>query len=165
MISPGMLLYRIADLSDVWLDAEIYEYELPLIQAWAKSEDSWSTLTQIRNSRARFRFIYPYLQNKTRTAKVRLVLRNPEELLKPGMYANVMIESPLGDQLLVPESAFSILGNASMSSCRREKDPSCQRKSNWARRVVITWSIMKGLEGTMNRSSSMATSCSTARAR
>jgi Cu(I)/Ag(I) efflux system membrane fusion protein len=50
-------------------------------------------------------FIYPYLQNKTRTTTVRLVLPNPEGLLKPGMYVNAELQRDLGKQLLVPAAA------------------------------------------------------------
>ncbi len=105
MISPGMLLYRIADLSEVWLDAEIYEYELPLIRLGQKADISVGAYPD-KTFEGEISFIYPYLQDKTRTAKVRLVLENPGELLKPGMYANVTIKSGLGDQLTVPASAI-----------------------------------------------------------
>ncbi len=110
MISPGMLLYRIADLSDVWLDAEVYEYELPLIKIGQRAiinVDAYPGKT----FEGEISFVYPYLQNKTRTARVRLVLHNPDELLKPGMYGNVTIESGLGDQLLIPASAIFDTGN------------------------------------------------------
>ncbi len=99
-----MLLYRIADLSNVWLDAEIYEYEVPRIKVGQKASirvDAYSEIT----FEGAVSFVYPYLQNKTRTAKVRLALHNPNDLLKPGMYASVTIESALGNQLLIPASA------------------------------------------------------------
>jgi Cu(I)/Ag(I) efflux system membrane fusion protein len=104
MISPGMLLYRIADLSDVWLDGEVYEYELPLIKVGQKASIHVNAYPD-KAFEGEVSFIYPYLQNNTRTAKVRLVLHNPDELLKPGMYADVTIQSNLGDQLLIPASA------------------------------------------------------------
>ena len=104
MIQPGMLLYRVANLSDVWLEADVYEYELASIKTGQKASVTVDAYPG-KTFEGEVSFIYPYLQTETRTAKVRLVLQNLEELLKPGMYANVAIESAPHDQLLVPASA------------------------------------------------------------
>jgi Cu(I)/Ag(I) efflux system membrane fusion protein len=104
MIQAGMVLYRIADLSTVWLDADVYEYELPFIkvgQSATVTVDAYPGKT----FDGKVDFIYPYLENKTRTAKVRLVFDNPEHLLKPDMYGNAVLAEDLGEQLLVPASA------------------------------------------------------------
>jgi membrane fusion protein, copper/silver efflux system len=104
MVQAGMVLYRIADLSTVWLDADVYEYELPFIKAGqpaAVTVDAYPGKT----FNGKVDFIYPYLESKTRTAKVRLVFDNPECLLKPNMYGNAVLADDLGQQLLVPASA------------------------------------------------------------
>jgi membrane fusion protein, copper/silver efflux system len=104
MIQAGMVLYRIADLSTLWLDADVYEYELPFIkvgQSAIVTVDAYPG----RTFTGKVDFIYPYLENKTRTAKVRLVFDNADHLLKPEMYGNVVIAEDLGEQLLVPASA------------------------------------------------------------
>ena len=92
-------------------------------------------------------FIYPYLQNKTRTAKVRLILRNPEELLKPGMYANVTIESDLGDQLLVPASAVFDTGKRQYVFVQAGKGSFVPKEIELGQKSGDRVVVMKGLEG------------------
>jgi membrane fusion protein, copper/silver efflux system len=104
MIQAGMMLYRIADLSQVWLEIEVYEYELPLLQvgqAVAVRVDAIPNET----FDGKVDFIYPYLENKTRTTKVRVVLPNPDGRLRPAMYAHAETRVELGRQLLVPAGA------------------------------------------------------------
>lgn len=145
MINPGMLLYRIADLSDVWLDAEVYEYELAFIKVRQKATikvDAWPD----KNFEGEVSFIYPYLQNKTRTARVRLVLRNPEELLKPGMYANVTLESGLGDQLMIPVSAVFDTGQRQYVFVQTEKGVFAPREIELGAKSGDRVVVVKGLE-------------------
>ncbi|HZH50036.1 MAG TPA: efflux RND transporter periplasmic adaptor subunit, partial [Nitrospira sp.] len=87
-VEPGEELYTIADLSRLWVLADIYEYELPFVKVGQQasvslSYDPGTVLT------GRVGFIYPTLDPKTRTAKVRFELDNAGEKLKPDMYANV----------------------------------------------------------------------------
>jgi membrane fusion protein, copper/silver efflux system len=105
MIQAGMMLYRIADLSQVWLDIEVYEYELPLLrvgQTVAVRVDAIPNQT----FDGTVDFIYPYLENKTRTTKVRVVLPNPDGQLRPAMYAHAETRVELGRQLLIPAGAM-----------------------------------------------------------
>lgn len=103
-VNPGDELYTIADLSHIWIIADIYEYELPLIKVGQPATVTLSydpgTVLQGKVS-----FIYPTLDAQTRTAKVRFELDNPEEQLKPGMYANVELKIPLGTRLVIPKEA------------------------------------------------------------
>ena len=104
MIQQGMTLYRIADLSTVWIDADFYEYELPLIKVGQKVIVSLTAYPE-KTFEGVVNFIYPYLENKTRTNIVRLVVNNDDGLLKPSMYANIELKIDLGQQLLVPAEA------------------------------------------------------------
>ena len=110
MVQAGMTLFRVADLSTVWINADVYEYELPLIQT---GQPVAVTLTgyPTRKIDGVVDFIYPYLENKTRTTTVRVVLPNPDGLLRPGMYANAELQRNLGKQLLVPTAAVFNPGN------------------------------------------------------
>lgn len=103
-VSPGDELYTIADLSHIWITADIYEYELPLIKVgqMATVTLSYAPGTVLQG---RVGFIYPMLDPQTRTAKVRFELDNPGEQLKPGMYANVELQIPLGTRLAIPRDA------------------------------------------------------------
>jgi len=103
-VEPGMKLYRIADLSTVWLYADIYEYEVPLVREGQEVTISLSYYPG-ETFRGTITYIYPYLDTQTRTNKVRLEFANPQGKLKPGMYANSEIEINLGPTLTVPESA------------------------------------------------------------
>jgi len=104
-VMPGMALYRLADLSVVWLYADIYEYELPLIRLGQEATIQLSYYPG-ETFKGKVIYIYPYLDSATRTAKVRFEFSNPHEKLKPEMYANVEIKIPLGTKLAVPEGAI-----------------------------------------------------------
>jgi Cu(I)/Ag(I) efflux system membrane fusion protein len=104
-VNPGDELYTIADLSRIWILADIYEYELPLIKIGQQatvtlSYDPGTVLT------GRVGFIYPTIDPQTRTGKVRFEVENRSEQLKPGMYANVELQVPLGTRLVVPRDAI-----------------------------------------------------------
>lgn len=103
-VMPGEVLYTIADLSKIWVIADIYEYELPLIQAGQTAQVSLSYAPQTLFT-GRIAFVYPTVDPETRTAKVRFELDNAKELLKPGMYANVELTVPLGTRLAVSKDA------------------------------------------------------------
>jgi Cu(I)/Ag(I) efflux system membrane fusion protein len=103
-IDAGVEVYKIADLSHVWILADIYEYELPLVQI---GQEALVTLS-MRTTGAltgRVTYIQPTLNPETRTAGVRVELPNVGYRLKPEMYANVELNSQLGKRLSVPESA------------------------------------------------------------
>ena len=104
-VTPGTELYMIADLSHIWILADIYEYELPFISV---GQEATVTLTYDPQTvlGARASFIYPTLDPQTRTAKVRFTLENPHEKLKPDMYANVELKIPLGTRLAIPRDAI-----------------------------------------------------------
>lgn len=103
-VEPGEELYTIADLSRLWILADIYEYELSFVKI---GQDAAVTLTYDPGTvlTGRLGFIYPTLDPKTRTAKVRFELDNPDEKLKPDMYANVELRINLGTRLAIPQEA------------------------------------------------------------
>lgn len=106
----GMTLLRIADLSQVWVEADIYEAELPLVEPGMPVT---VTLTYLpgRQFEGRVDFVYPYLDGSSRTGRVRLTLDNPDGALKPDMYAEVRLRAQLGERLMVPEEAVIIAGD------------------------------------------------------
>ena len=104
-VTPGTELYFIADLSHIWVLADIYEYELPYIKIGQSATValSYDPDTKLHGHVG---FMYPTLDPKTRTVKVRFELDNPDEKLKPDMYANVELTIPLGTKLVVPTNAI-----------------------------------------------------------
>ena len=99
-VTPATQLYMIADLSKVWVYADIYEYELP----WVREGDPVEMrLAGVPGKvfKGHLAFIYPYAEAKTRTIKVRLVFDNVELLLKPDMFAEVTIQAGRRQEALV----------------------------------------------------------------
>jgi multidrug efflux pump subunit AcrA (membrane-fusion protein) len=104
-IKAGNMVFRIADLSRVWVDAHIYEYELSMIEQGQKAEMTLPYLPG-KTFSGTVAYVYPYLQPKTRDLIVRLVFQNPEMELKPEMYADIRIKAVFkGEGLTVPSEA------------------------------------------------------------
>ncbi len=104
LVKPEMILYAIADLSTVWVQAEVFEYEMPFVQV---GQQGILTLAAYpgEDFQGEITFIYPYLNQEARTNKVRLVFKNPKLRLKPAMYGTVQIQVNRGRKLVVPEEA------------------------------------------------------------
>ena len=105
--AAGEPLYRIVDMSTVWLIAEVFEQDLANVRIGQQAAISVKAYPS-RSFSGRVAFIYPVVGEQTRTARVRIEMPNPDDLLKADMYATVEIASPLGrlDVLAVPESAI-----------------------------------------------------------
>ncbi|MEO5345107.1 MAG: efflux RND transporter periplasmic adaptor subunit [Magnetococcus sp. YQC-9] len=103
---PGEMLYRIADLSVVWVMAEVFEQDLPFVREGQEAEVSLNALPG-RPFTGKVAFIQPVLSPETRTAKVRIELANSDGLLRPALQATVQLTSPVGESLIsVPDSAL-----------------------------------------------------------
>jgi membrane fusion protein, copper/silver efflux system len=113
-VMPGMALYKLADLSVVWLYADIYEYELPYIRLGQQASIQLSYIPGDTFT-GKAIYIYPSLNPETRTAKVRFEIPNSHERLKPEMYANVEVKVRLGQKLAVPEGAIIDTGIRQMA--------------------------------------------------
>jgi len=109
---PGERLYRIAPLAKVWIEAEVYEYELPLVRAGQAATVTLPYMPE-RTFDATVAYVYPTLDPKTRTARLRLELPNPDLALRPDMYANVRVQVDRGERLVVPQSAVLYAGERS----------------------------------------------------
>ena len=109
-VEPGMRLLRIAALDRVWVEAEVYESELALLAVGAPATVTFPYLPG-RRFAGRIAFVYPWLDDATRTGRVRIELRNPGLVLKPEMYAEVLFERALGKRLAVPDEAILYAGD------------------------------------------------------
>lgn len=120
MVDPGMKLYRLADLSLVWVQSQIYEQDLAFIRLGQEAEVSLSYLPD-RKFSGRVTYLYPTVDEKTRTARVRMEFHNPGLFLKPGMFAKVKINSELEKSaVLVPDSAVLRSGEKNTVFVARE---------------------------------------------
>jgi multidrug efflux pump subunit AcrA (membrane-fusion protein) len=105
MVEAGTKLYEIADHSAIWVLAQVYEQDLPFIQS---GQDAVLTVTYWpgKTFHGQVGFVYPTLDEKTRTATARIELPNPGHMLRPGMFASVEITPEMkSSSLLVPDSA------------------------------------------------------------
>jgi RND family efflux transporter MFP subunit len=106
MVDAGMKIYRLADLGLVWVPAQIYEQDLAYMKVGQEATMKLDYLPD-REFRGRVTYIYPNVDEKTRTAKVRMEFHNPGYFLKPGMFAIVQVTSELEPSaLLVPDMAI-----------------------------------------------------------
>lgn len=119
-IMPGTNLYKIADLTTVWIIADIYEYEVPLVKL---GQQARVTLPYSSGEvlHATVSFINPVLDPMTRTVKVRIAVRNPGLLLKPDMFVNVEIIPASRARLVIPRSA--VLDSGTRQIVYVEKEP------------------------------------------
>jgi Cu(I)/Ag(I) efflux system membrane fusion protein len=103
-VMPGEKLFDIADLSTVWITADIYEHELSQLSPGDIARVSLSSLPGKELS-APVEFVNPTLAGETRTVKVRLTVPNLGGRLKPQMFTNVEIRTGIGTRLAVPDDA------------------------------------------------------------
>lgn len=103
-VTPETDLYDIADLSTIWVYVDIFEYEAPYVHVGQTAQMQLSYFPG-KTYRGKVTYIYPTLDPKTRTIKVRLEFPNPGYQLKPDMYADVQLDVNYGTQTLVPSEA------------------------------------------------------------
>ena len=104
-VQPDTKLYTVADLSEIWVLAQVFQNDVGKIKPGDRAEVSVDTYPG-KTFRGRVDYILPQLDMSTRTVPVRLVFANGDLKLRPGMYVNVRVELPLGRQSIVPASAI-----------------------------------------------------------
>ena len=103
-VTPDTELYTVSDLSTVWANADIYEYEVPFVRLGQRVTLTLSyyvgkTYTGIIS------YIYPTVDSQTRTVKVRIQIPNPGFALKPQMFAEAQLRVDYGMKILIPQEA------------------------------------------------------------
>ncbi|MEQ9398936.1 MAG: efflux RND transporter periplasmic adaptor subunit [Longimicrobiales bacterium] len=101
---PGKNLYMIADLSQIWLSAEVFEADAGMIREGMPADITIAAIPG-RSFSGRVEYVYPTLEDRTRSMRARISLDNPGGQLKPGMYATVRFTADLGETLTLPSSA------------------------------------------------------------
>jgi Cu(I)/Ag(I) efflux system membrane fusion protein len=144
-VMPGTALYKLADLSVVWVLADIYEYELPFIRLGQSAAVQLSYLPG-ETFTGKAIYIYPSLNPETRTAKVRFEFPNPHGKLKPEMYANVEIKVHMGQRLAVPEGAIIDTGIRQMAIIDKGSGYFEPREVKVGAKVDNYYEVIKGLK-------------------
>ncbi|MFH0783577.1 MAG: efflux RND transporter periplasmic adaptor subunit, partial [Pseudomonadota bacterium] len=105
-VMAGEELLQISDISHIWINADIFEYEMPWVKVGQTARLELPFI-QGKTFTGKITYIYPYLKTETRTAKARIELANPGFELKPDMYANVQIDTePVSGTLAIPGNAI-----------------------------------------------------------
>lgn len=144
-VKPEMTLYIIADLSTIWVQADVFEYELPFIQM---GQSATLTLEAFPGETfpGRVTYIYPYLNKKSRTVQVRLEFPNPQVRLKPDMYGTVLIQVDRGLRLAIPDQAVLDSGLRQVVFVAHEKGMFEPREITLGPKVGSFFEVTNGLK-------------------
>ena len=104
-VKPGMELYTVSDLSVVWVDAEVYEYETLDVHVGQEGVLTTSFDPSLRLA-GKIAYIYPYLSRESRTLKLRFDFDNKDYRLKPGMFVDINLMINYGEGIVIPDSAI-----------------------------------------------------------
>lgn len=144
-VTPELTVYSIANLSIVWILAEVFEHEVPFIHTGQSA-----TLTLDAHPGETFHgkitYIYPYLNQQARTVKVRLVFQNPSLRLKPDMYGTVRIQINRGNPLAVPEEAVLDSGTRKVVFVARGEGMFEPREVTLGPKVGSYYEVVDGLQ-------------------
>lgn len=144
-VEPSTRLYTVADLSRVWVNAQIFQDDIGRLKpgdAVAITVDSYPG----RTFAGQIEEILPQVDMATRTVRVRLAIANPGVKLKPGMFVNVDVKSSLGRQLVVPASAVFQSGTRQLVFLDHGNGKLEPREISVGPRVGDDFTVLKGLE-------------------
>jgi len=144
-VQPEMRLYTIADLSSVWVNAQVFQEDAGKLKPGDPAEVTVDAYPN-RTFRARVEQVLPQVDPATRTLRVRLTMPNPNLLLKPGMFVNVRLRAPLGRQLSVPASAVLQGGNRQVVFVARGQGSFEPREVQLGTRTDDGFVVLKGLQ-------------------
>jgi RND family efflux transporter MFP subunit len=144
-VMPGQSLYKVSDLSVVWVEADVYESEIAAIRVGDAALVAVDAYPGERFA-GRAIYIYPYLDEKTRTNKVRVQLPNRGGRLKPGMYANVELQSRGRSGLVVPTNAVLDSGTEQVAFVAQGDGLFQPRKIKIGHRLGDATEILEGLK-------------------
>ena len=144
-VQPEMRLYTIADLSTVWVQAQVFQNDLERIKVGAPVTLTVNTFPG-RTFSGRVDFIYPQVDMDTRTAKVRVVFSNSGLQLKIGMFVNVALKVPMGRQLVIPATGVLQTGAREIAFVERGDGYIEPREVQLGSRVGDDFVVLKGLK-------------------
>ena len=144
-VQPDTRLYTIADLSTVWVQAQVFQSDLGRVNSGDPATLTVDTFPGHAFS-GRVDFIYPQVDMDTRTAKVRLVFPNPSLQLTPGMFVNVSFKVPLGEQLVIPANGVLQSGTHEIAFVDRSDGYIEPREVQLGARAGDEFIVLKGLK-------------------
>ncbi len=145
-ITPDMQLYLITDLSRLWIIITLYEYDVAVI---SEGDEAGITLPYDPDKpfTGKISYIYPEIEEETRTAKARIEVDNADQRLKPGMFANVELKKNLGESVVVPGDAVIETGKRSIVFVKTSASRFEPKEVKVGPRIENGFIILSGLEG------------------
>jgi Cu(I)/Ag(I) efflux system membrane fusion protein/cobalt-zinc-cadmium efflux system membrane fusion protein len=145
MVQLDTRLYTVADLSSVWVLAQVFQNDLSRVRIGSPASltvDSYPG----RTFRGRVDFIYPDVDLTTRTSRVRMMFANSKLTLTPGMFVNVNLAVPLGEQLVIPASGVLQSGTRQIVFVDRGSGYLEPRKVHLGQRAGDEYIVLSGLK-------------------
>ena len=144
-VQPEIRLFTVADLSRVWVQAQVFQNDLERIKIGDTATLTVSTFPG-RTFGGQVDFVYPEMDADTRTAKVRIISSNSDVQLKPGMFVNVALNVPMGRQLVIPASGVLQSGDRQIAFVERSDGYLEPREVELGARVGSDFIVLKGLK-------------------
>jgi RND family efflux transporter MFP subunit len=144
-VQPESKLYTVADLSTVWVNAQIFQTDIGRVKPGDPATVTVDAYPG-KTFRGRVDFILPQVDMNTRTVRARLVFPNPGLLLKPGMFVNVALAAPAGKQLAIPASSIFHSGARNLIFVNKGEGNLEPREVELGPRVGDDYVVLKGIK-------------------
>jgi len=146
-VMPGMQLYRLADLSSVWIEGDVFEQDLQFVREGVTTHIEVAAYPG-EHLMGAVSFVYPVVDPQSRTNRVRVTVPNRGLRLKPGMFATVFFDAEIGDDVLaVPLDAVVITGERNLVFVRGEDEMLRPREVVLGSRAGSLVQVLSGLSG------------------
>ncbi|RMA97755.1 efflux RND transporter periplasmic adaptor subunit [Hydrogenothermus marinus] len=119
-VKAGKPLFRIAKHKDLWLMVKVYEKDIPFVKEGQNVDIKFDAYPD-KIYKGKIDYVYPMMDFKNRTKDVRIVIQNKDYKLVPGMYSKVTIKIPIGEALVLPETAVINTGKRQIVFYQKEK--------------------------------------------
>lgn len=144
-VEPGMKLYRVADLSSVWIEGDVFEQDLAVIRVGAPVRISLDAYPG-REFLGRVSFLWPVVDTQSRAGRVRVQVANPGGSLKPGMYATLLLDARVGaDVTSVPADAVVMTGERNLVFVQDARGALIPREVTVGARAGSRLQILRGI--------------------
>lgn len=144
-VMAGMRLYRVADLSSVWIEGEVFEQDLRYVRRGVEAHIEVSAYPA-DHVMGEVSFVYPTVDQASRTNRVRVAVPNPGLRLKPGMFATIYVDVSLGEALMVPTGAVLVTGERNLVFVRDPDGTLTPREVVLGGRTAHQVEVLRGLE-------------------
>jgi Cu(I)/Ag(I) efflux system membrane fusion protein len=144
-VMPGERLYRIADLSTIWVEGDVFEQDLQFVREGQQAHIEVSAYPGV-HVMGRVSFVYPTVDERSRTNRVRLTVPNPDLRLKPGMFATMYLDAEIGDVISVPLDAVVATGERNLIFHRHEDGSLHPHEAVLGARAGDRVQVLAGLE-------------------